>query len=123
MGSGQNVHIYDNLSPWLSFVCHDVEYESVGFVHAAAADGGEVVNTAVHVVVDDAFGGGDVFVLYGEHGAHDGRSDAGGELECARWFCSVADHAGEVGDHVLDAVGDLLVVAAHEIGDAYAAAS
>ena len=52
----------------LAFMRHDVEDEAVGLVHSAAADGGEVVYAAVHVVLDDALGRGDITVLDGEHG-------------------------------------------------------
>ena len=37
-----------------AFVGHDIEHETVGIVHAAAADGCEVADALVHIVVDDS---------------------------------------------------------------------
>ena len=99
-------------------VGHDVEHEAVGFVHAARADAGEVADALVDVLVDDAFDGGDGAAFHGHDGGEDGGGYAGGDLQGATGFGAVAYHAGEVGYHVLHGVGDLSVVAAHQVGDA-----
>ena len=53
-------------------MCHDFKHEAVGDVHATASDGSQVVYASVYVILDNALDGGDIVVLYGEHGAHDG---------------------------------------------------
>ena len=101
-----------------AFADHDVEDLFVGFVHGVGTDADEVAHALVNVVVDDAFDAADAVALHGEHGGEDCSAHARGEFERARGFCSVADHAGEVGNHVFHRGADLFVRATHEIGDA-----
>ena len=105
-----------------ALVSHDLEHATIGFIHGLFADFGQIANAAVHAVVDDALDGGDAFALHGEHGREHGGRNARGEFEGARGFGAVADHAGEIGDHILDSRRHFFVIAAHEIGDAAGAA-
>ena len=82
-------------------VSHDVEHEAIGHVHTPRADGGEVVNATIHVVVDDAFDRCDIFVLHGQHGTHYRGAHSAGEFQGARWFGTIANHAREVGHQIL----------------------
>ncbi len=52
----------------MGFMGHDLEDEAVGFVHAAAAAGGEIADATVHVVVNDAFVLTYAVALHGHHG-------------------------------------------------------
>ena len=99
---------------------HNIKHLLVGFVHGVGTDADEVAHALVNVVVDDAFDAADAVALHGEHGGEDCGAHTRGEFEGARGFCSVADHAGEVGNHVLNGCTDLFVSATHKIGDAAA---
>ena len=103
-----------------AFANHDVKDLFVGFVHRVGTDADEVAHALVNIVVDDAFDAADTVALHGEHGGEDCSAHARGELEGARGFCSVADHASEVGNHVLNGCTDLFVSATHKVGDAAA---
>ena len=61
-------------------------------------------------------------MLYGQHGRHDGGADARRQFQCAGGLGPITNHAREVGYHVLHRMGYLVVVAAHEVGDAATAA-
>lgn len=87
-----------------------------------STDADEVAYALVHVVVDDAFDATYAVALHGEHGGEDGGADARGELEGARGFGAVANHACEVGNHVLHGRANLFVGAPHKVGDATAGA-
>lgn len=39
----------------LPFVCHDIEYHVIGSSHGVCTNTCEIVDAAVHIVVDDAF--------------------------------------------------------------------
>ena len=104
----------------LALADHDVEDLFVGFVHGVGTDADEVAYALVNVVVDDAFDAAHAVALHGKHGREHCGAHARSEFESARGFCSVADHAGEVGNHVLNGSTDLFVSATHEIGDATA---
>ena len=83
-------------------------------------DADEVAYALVHVVIDDAFDATYAVALHGEHGGEDGGADARGELEGARGFGAVANHAREVGNHIFHRGANLFVGATHEVGDATA---
>ena len=102
----------------LALADHDVEDLFVGFVHGVGTDADEVAHALVNVVVDDAFDTAHAVALHGKHGGEDCSAHTRGEFEGARGFCSVADHAGEVGNHVLNGCTDLFVSATHKVGDA-----
>ena len=72
---------------------HDVEDEAAGHIHSLAADGGEVVNALVDIVIDDSLLRGDVLVLHGEHGAEHCGAHAAGEFERARGLGAITNHA------------------------------
>ena len=97
---------------------HNIKHLLVGFVHGVCTDADEVAYALVHVVVDDAFYTADAVALHGEHCREDGGADARGELEGARGFGAVANHAREVGNHVFHRGANLFVGAPHEVGDA-----
>ena len=101
----------------LFFVGHDVEDEVVGDFHAIVTDASEVADSAVDIIFHDAFGGVGVGVLHCQIRAEDSRSHSTGNLQCATRFGTVANHTRYIGNHILDGVGNLLVVAAHEVGD------
>ena len=77
---------------------------------------------SVHVVFHYAFHAGHGLVLNGKQGAEHSRRYSAGDLQGAARFGAVTDHARKVGNHILDTVGYLLVVSAHKIGNATAAA-
>ena len=101
---------------------HDVEHHVVGLAHGLLANAGQVADAAVHVLVDDAFGGGDMLALDAEHGRENGGGDATADLQRTAGLGSVANHSGEVGYHVLHRIAYALEIASHEVGDATAAA-
>ena len=92
---------------------HDIKYQSVCFVHTLRTDAGEVADTAVHIVVDDTFYRSHALVFHGEDSRKNGCRYATGELQGAARLCTVANHTGDVGNHVLYGIGHLLVVTAH----------
>lgn len=104
----------------LAFPHHNIKHLLVGFVHGVGTDTDKVAYALVYVVVDDAFDATDAVALHGEHGGEDGGADARGELEGARGFGAVANHACEVGNHVFHRGANLFVGTTHEVGDATA---
>ena len=56
----------------LFLVCHDVEHDAVGLVHAVATDACEVEDSLVDVVVNDAFHGRYTFAFHCQQGCQDG---------------------------------------------------
>ena len=118
MPSGASPSMFFVDSGGLLLAGHDVEDHLVGGAHGVGADDGEVADGAVHIVLDDALGTGDVAAFHGEYGAQQGCGDARGDLQGAAGLGTVTDHAGEVGNHVLDRIADALKVAA-EFSDAY----
>ena len=103
-------------------MCHDVQYEAVSLIHAAAADGREVTDALIDIILDDALCGGDIFMLYGKHGTHHRGAHTRSEFQGTRRLGTVADHSREVRYHVLDGIADLLEASPHQVGDAAAAA-
>lgn len=101
---------------------HYIEDQPVGLLHAIMADARKIANTPVHVILYETFGCRNEAVLYGQHGGQRGRADAAAKLEGATWLSSVAHHPCEIGNHVLDSVGHLLEIAAHQVGNAAATA-
>ena len=77
---------------------------------------------SVHVVLNYAFHTGHRLVLNGKQGAEHSRRNSAGDLQGTARFGAVTDHTRKVGHHILDTVGYLLVVSAHKIGNAAAAA-
>lgn len=103
-------------------VRHDVEHHVVGRIHGLLANRREVVNALVNVVVNDALSGGYLMVLHGEkRGKKCGRHPRA-NLYAARWLGPVANHAREVGHHVLYGSAHTAIVATHEIDNATARA-
>ena len=103
----------------LLLVGHDVENEVVRLRHTIVPDAGEVVYGTVDVFLDNAFGAVGTGVLHRQESTHDSGGDTTGDLEGTARFGSVTNHAGDVGNHVLDGIRYLCVVATHEVGDAY----
>lgn len=101
---------------------HDVKHHIVGLAHGFLSDARQIADAAVHVLVDDAFGGGDVLPLNAEHSRENGGGDTTADLQCTAGLGAVANHSGEVGYHVLHRIAYALEIAAHEVGDATAAA-
>ena len=101
---------------------HDVEHHVVGDTHGIGTDGGEVVDAAIYIVVDDALGRSDTTTLHGEQRGEQSGADSRRNLKRTTGLGSVADHARKVGHHILHRVADALIVTAHEIGDAATAA-
>ena len=64
------------------FVCllflagHDVKDHLVGDTHGVGTDDRQVADRAVHIIVNDALGTGDMAALHSEHGAKQGSGDA-----------------------------------------------
>ena len=104
-------------------LCHNVKDEVVGGGHPLQPDVGHVADALLDVLVDDALDGADGFVLHCQHGRKDGGGDTRRHLEGTTGLRTVADHTGDVGDHVLDGKDDLVVVTAEEIGEAAGGAS
>ena len=102
---------------------HDVEHQSVCFVHTLRADAGKVADTAVHIVIDDTFYRCHTLAFHGEDSREHGSRYAAGELQRTTWLRTVANHTGDVGNHVLHRIGNLLIITAHEVGDTTAGAS
>ncbi len=95
----------------LRFAGHDVEDHAVGGTHGIGADDGQVAYRAVHVVVDDALGTGDVAAFHGQHGTQQGRRDARGDLQGQLGFLAAfsGNLAGSVRhDYFVPPVYDLL---------------
>lgn len=65
MEKGAYLVIWEGLFP---FVGHDVEHLFIGFGHGIAADGGEVVDAFVDIIIYYPFVAGDHFVLHSEEG-------------------------------------------------------
>lgn len=51
-----------------TFRCHDVQDHFVGGTHAIGSDGGEIMDTLVNTIIDDAFAGADTLSFHGEEG-------------------------------------------------------
>ena len=96
-------------------VRHDVEHHVVGGIHGLLANRREVVYALVDIVVDDALGRGDLMVLHGEQRGKESGGHARANLYAAGGLGPVANHAGEIGDHVLYGGAHAAVVASHEI--------
>ena len=73
-------------------VGHDVEDHRVGGRHRILADMGEVADTLVDILVDDAFCRRDVASLHSHRGREDGDGDAGTDLQRAAGLGAVANH-------------------------------
>lgn len=99
-------------------MCHDLQDFTVGLVHGIRSDGDEIADALVDIVVDDAFNRTDAIALHGQHGRQNGCAHARCQFESAARFGAVANHAGEVGNHVLHGRRHFLISAAHQIGDA-----
>ena len=80
------------------------------------------MDATIDIVLDDAFDVGDVTVLNGKHSAEYGSGNARRNLQRTRRFGTIANHTSQVGYHVLYRIGNLVVGAAHQIGDAAAGA-
>ena len=98
--------------------CHDIQHKVIGFVHAARADLGEVANALIYIGIDDTLDRSDATAVHSHNGGEDGGGYTGGDLQCAAGLGTVANHAGEVGYHVLYGKTDFLVFSAHQPGDA-----
>ena len=98
-------------------MCHDVKDKVIGDLHTVVPNAGEVADSTVNIVFYNAFGGVRVGVLHRQIGTEDSRRHATGDLQCTAWFSTIANHTRYIGNHILDSVGNLLVVSAHEIGD------
>ena len=94
-----------------------MEYHVVGLAHSVGSYACEVVNTAVHAVIHNTFRGADTFAFHRQKRRKEGGRDSGSDLERARRFGAIADHARKVGNHVLDGKADMFVVSAHEVRD------
>ena len=88
---------------------HYVEDHFVGGFHAGGAEGAEVADSLLDIIVDDAVGGGDAGAAHGEDGGLDGAGHARGHFHRAAHLRSVAHHPGDVPGHILDGGADLLV--------------
>ena len=97
---------------------HNIQHTPVSLIHRISTDADEVADAAVHVFVDDAFHAAHAVSLHGEHGGKYCRADAGGEFQRTTGLRTVANHAREVGNHVLHGVGHLKIVPTHQVGDA-----
>ena len=102
----------------LLFVCHDVEHGVVDLVHAVVAETAKVADGAVHVAFAQAVGGIHHTVVVGQLGTDKGAVEAGAHLEGAAGFGTVAYHAGNGVDHILDGITHLFERAAMEEHDA-----
>ena len=92
---------------------HDVEHHVVGGTHGIGTDGGEVVDAAVYIVVDDALGRSDTTALHGEQRGEQSGADSRRDLKRTTGLGSVADHTRKVGYHVFHGKGHLLIIATH----------
>ena len=106
----------------LSLVGHDVEHHVVGVAHSIGTYARKVMDAAVNIVVNDAFGTAYTLAFHGEKGGEDCGAYTRRDFQCAAWLGTVAYHSGEICYHVFYGIADALVVTAHEIGDAAAAA-
>ena len=97
---------------------HDIEHLAIGLVHRIRTNGYEVAYALFDILVDDALDSTDTIALHSQHGRQDGCADTRGDLERTTRLGSIAYHSGEISDHILDRKGDLLEIAAHQIGDA-----
>ena len=100
----------------LIFVGHYVNNQVIGLAHAIMTNASEVVDGAVDVIFDNTFRGFGKGVMH-RHGCGEySGSYAAGYLQCTGWFGTVANHAGDIGNHVLDGESHLIVLSTHEIG-------
>lgn len=97
---------------------HDVEHHVIGRIHGLLANRREIVYALVNVVVYDALGSGYLMVLHGEEGGKKRGRNSRANLYAARWLRAVANHAREVGHHVLYGRAHASVIASHEINNA-----
>lgn len=96
---------------------HDVEDEVVGLGHAIVPNAGEVVDGAVDIFFHDALRSVGIRMLHRQRGRQYRRAHAARYFQRAPGFRTIAYHAREIGNHVLDGVGCLLVPAAHQVGN------
>lgn len=106
----------------LTLVGHDVQHHVVGNAHGIGTNARKVVDAAVNVVVDDAFGTADAFTFHGKECGKNGGAYSRGNLKCAAGLGSVTYHSRKISNHVLHRIANVVVVATHEIGDAATAA-
>ena len=97
---------------------HDIEHHVVSGAHGISPYRGKVVYAAVHVVIYDALRGAHAFSFHGQQGGKNGRRHARRYLEGAAGLGSVANHARQVGYHVLHRTTNSLIISTHQIGDA-----
>ena len=96
---------------------HDVDDLYVGVQHPLFREAAQVRYGLVHVVGDYALALGHVQVVDGHQRRLDRRRGGSGHLHGAGAACAVADDAGDVANHVVDAVADLLELASQQPGD------
>ena len=102
---------------------HHVQHQFIGAGHSFCAYGVHVEDALVHIVGDNALNGADGFVFNGQHRRQDGGGGSGSHFQRAAGFGAVANHASDVGNHIFHGVGNLIVVAVHQIGQSAGRAS
>ena len=60
------------------------------------------MDAPVHVVIDDALRRTDTLALHSQKSREQGGGDAGGDFQRTGGLGSVANHSGQIGNHVLD---------------------
>ena len=97
---------------------HDVQNRAVCLFHSLGTDTREVVDATVYIVFDEPFHIGYIFVLDGQHGTEYCGGNSARHFQRATGLGAIANHTGQIGNHILHAIDNLVIVATHQIGDA-----
>ena len=97
---------------------HHVQHQLIGAGHAFCAYGVHVEDALVHIIGDDALNSADGFVFNGQHRRQDGGGGSSGHFQRAAGFGTVANHAGDIANHVFHSVGNLFISAVHQVSQA-----
>lgn len=109
-------------APSITRAGHDGKDGAVGLAHAFAGEDADVADGVVDPLGHDALAALELAAVLVHLVAQDARVDAGGDLGRAGGFGAVADGAAQDRDCVDDGVGDGLVAAVQQVGDARARA-
>ncbi len=102
---------------------HDVDNEVIGLCHGIVSDTCEVMYGSVNVLFDNTFRCFGKGVVYSHSSREDGCGDTACDFKCAGRFCSVADHAGYISDHVFDGERYFVILTSHEVSQSGSGAS
>ena len=102
---------------------HYVQYIMVGFVHAGSTYEGKIADAVVNIVVDNSLYARNAVVFHSQHRRKCSGRNSSGNLQRTARLGTVANHTGNVGNHILYRIANLLVGSTHQIGNATARTS